>query len=79
MKFFKMTLSMLVSCFITSCQVTKEVIKETAIESIKDPQTGTQVFIRESPNEPYGIDIKNLVKARKTAKKKKVQQTLENY
>ncbi len=79
MKYFKMTLAVLVFCFITSCQVTKEVIKETAIESIKDPQTGTQIFVREGLNDPYGIDVKNLVKARKTAKKKKVQQTLENY
>lgn len=79
MKYFKMTLAILFSSFITSCQVTKEVIKETAIESIKDPQTGAQVFVRESPNDPYGIDVKNLVKARKTAKKKKARQTLENY
>ena len=48
-------------------------MKELFIESIIDPKTGTQVFVRENDFEPYEINAGGLVKARKGLKKKKLQ------
>ena len=46
-------------------------MKELFIESIIDPKTGTQVFVRENDFEPYEINAGGLVKAREDLKKKK--------
>jgi hypothetical protein len=53
-------------------------MKELFIESIIDPKTGTQVFVRENDFEPYGINARGLVKARKDLKKKKLQDALDS-
>ena len=53
-------------------------MKELFIESIIDPKTGTQVFVRETDFEPYGINARGLVKARKGLKKKKLQDALDS-
>ena len=53
-------------------------MKELFIESIIDPKTGTQVFVRENDFEPYGINARGLVKARKGLKKKKLQDALDS-
>lgn len=64
---------------LTSCRVTKEVAKESLIESVADPKTGTQVFVRDYDAEPYSINIGGIIKARKQAKKKKAKEILDNY
>lgn len=64
---------------LTSCRVTKEVAKESLIESIADPKTGTQVFVRDYDTEPYSINAGGIIKARKQAKKKKAKEILDKY
>lgn len=64
---------------LTSCRVTKEVVKESLIESVSDPQTDTQVFVRDNDTEPYSINVGGIIKARKEAKKKKAKEILDNY
>ena len=64
---------------LTSCGVMKETAKETMIESISDPKTGTQVFTRDLDTEPYGINVGGIVKARKDSKKKKVKDLIDKY
>ena len=59
---------------LTSCQTMKELF----IESIIDPKTGTQVFVRENDFEPYEINAGGLVKAREDLKKKKLQNALDS-
>ena len=53
-------------------------MKELFIESIIDPKTGTQLFVRENDFEPYEINAGGLVKARKDLKKKKLQNALDS-
>ena len=53
-------------------------MKELFIESIIDPKTGTQVFLRENDFEPYGINAEALIKARKDLKKKELQDALDS-
>lgn len=53
-------------------------MKELFIESIIDPKTGTQVFVRENDFEPYEINAGGLVKVRKDLKKKKLQDALDS-
>lgn len=53
-------------------------MKELFIESIIDPKTGTQVFVRENDFEPYEINAGGLVKAREDLKKKKLQDALDS-
>ena len=67
-------LSMLIIASVSilvSCSTTKEMAKESLIESISDSRTGTQVFVRKYDTEPYGINAGGIIKARKDAKKKK--------
>lgn len=64
---------------LVSCSTTKEMAKESLIESISDSRTGTQVFVRKYDTEPYGINAGGIIKARKDAKKKKAKDILENY
>lgn len=64
---------------LTSCRVTKEVAKESLIESVADPKTGTQVFVRDYDTEPYSINVGGIIKARKQAKKKKAKEILDKY
>lgn len=64
---------------LVSCSTTKEMAKESLIESISDSRTGTQVFVREYDTEPYGINAGGIIKARKDAKKKKAKDILKNY
>jgi hypothetical protein len=59
---------------LTSCQTMKELF----IESIIDPKTGTQVFVRENDFEPYEINAGGVVKAREDLKKKKLQDALDS-
>jgi hypothetical protein len=59
---------------LTSCQTMKELF----IESIIDPKTGTQVFVRENAFEPYEINAGGVVKAREDLKKKKLQDALDS-
>lgn len=53
-------------------------MKELFIGSIIDPKTGTQVFVRENDFEPYRINARGLIKARKGLKKKKLQDALDS-
>lgn len=64
---------------LTSCKITKEVAKESLIESIVDPKTGTQVFVKDYDTDPYAINVGGIVKARKDAKKKKAKEILDEY
>lgn len=64
---------------LTSCKVTKEVAKETLIESIVDPKTGTQVFVKDCDTDPYAVNVGGIIKARKEAKKKKAKEILDEY
>lgn len=57
----------------------KEAAKETLIESVVDPQTGTQVFIRDYDTEPYSVNVGGIVKARKNYKNKKVKELIDKY
>ena len=69
------TLSLMLIIFslfcLTSCKVAKDVAKESLIESITDPKTGTQVFVKDYDTDPYAINVGKIIKARKKAKKKK--------
>ena len=62
---------------LTSCKVTKEVAKETLIESIVDPKTGIQV--KDYDTDPYAVNVGGIIKARKDAKKKKAKEILDEY
>lgn len=64
---------------LTSCKVTKEVAKETLIESIVDPKTGIQVFVKDYDTDPYAVNVGGIIKARKDAKKKKAKEILDEY
>ena len=59
---------------LTSCQTMKELL----IESIIDPKTGTQLFVRENDFDPYRINADGLIKVRKDLKKKKLQDALDS-
>lgn len=60
---------------LTSCKVAKE----SLIESITDPKTGTQVFVKDYDTDPYAINVGGIIKARKDAKKKKAKEILDEY
>lgn len=64
---------------LTSCNVAKEVAKESLIESITDPKTGTQVFVKDYDTAPYAINVGGIIKSRKEAKKKKAKEILDEY
>ena len=64
---------------ISSCSTFIEVAKESVIETISDPKTGTQVFTREYDTQPYGINVGGIINARKELKKKKKREIIENY
>lgn len=66
-------------CCLTSCKVAKEVAKESLIESITDPKTGTQVFVKDYDTDPYAINVGGIVKSRKEVKKKKAKEILDEY
>ena len=78
-KFNKKLLIITSVSILVSCSTTKEMAKESLIESISDPRTGTQLFVRKYGTEPYSINANGIIKARKDAKKKKVKDILENY
>ena len=59
--------------------VAKEVAKESLIESITDPKTGTQVFVKDYDTDPYAINVGGIIKSRKDAKKKKGKEILDEY
>lgn len=60
---------------LTSCKVAKE----SLIESISDPITGTQVFVKDYDTDPYAVNVGGIIKARKNAKKKKAKEILDEY
>lgn len=62
-----------------SCNVARQALAETLIESVQDPKTGTQVFSRDYDTEPYGIAVGKMAKARKAAKREKIKEQLEKY
>lgn len=64
---------------LTSCKVAKEVAKESLIESIADPKTYTQVFVKDYDTDPYAINVGGIVKSRKEVKKKKAKEILDEY
>lgn len=78
-KFNKKLLIIASISILASCSTTKEMAKESLIESISDSRTGTQAFVRKYDTEPYGINAGGIIKARKDAKKKKAKDILENY
>lgn len=63
----------------SSCSGVKEVAKETVIESISDPKTGTPVFTRAYDTRPYQINIVEIVSSRKKHKKRKKQELIDVY
>ncbi len=63
----------------TSCQVVKESARDALVESVQDPKSGAQVFVREDPNSPYEFNVGGIVKARKQMKKEKLKKELERY
>lgn len=64
---------------LTSCTVAKEVAKESLIESITDPKTDAQVFVKDYDTDPYAINVGEIIKAGKEAKKKKAKEILDEY
>lgn len=56
---------------LTSCKVAKEVAKESLIESITDPKTGTQVFVKDYDTEPYAINVEGIIKQERMRKRKR--------
>lgn len=64
---------------LTSCKVAKEVAKESLIESVTDPKTGTQVFVKDYDTDPYAVNVGGIIKSRKEAKKKKAKEILDEY
>lgn len=64
---------------LSSCRATKEVAKETFVESLADPRSGAQVFVRKYDTEAYSINAAGMIKGRKEAKKRKAKEVLENY
>lgn len=80
MKIMKKTVALLgFSLLFSSCQTTKEVIGETVMESVVDPNTGVNVFERANDNTPYGINVGGMVKGRKEAKRRKRLDVLRHY
>lgn len=61
---------------VSSCQIMKEAAKEELMESIKDPKTGTPVFSRDNGYGPYSINVGNIVKNRRKAKRRKALNVL---
>ena len=59
------TLSLMLIIFslfcLTSCKVAKDVAKESLIESITDPKTGTQVFVKDYDTDPYAINVGKII------------------
>lgn len=64
---------------LASCRATREMAKESLVESIVDSRTGTQVFTREYDIEQYSLNAAGIIKARKDARKKKAKEILKNY
>lgn len=64
---------------LSSCRATKEVAKETFVESLADPRSGAQVFVRKHDTEAYSINAAGMIKGRKEARKRKAKEVLENY
>ena len=65
--------------FLSSCKATKEVAKETFVESLADPRSGAQVFVRKHDTDAYSINATGKIKRRKEARKRKAKEVLENY
>ena len=63
----KFIVGLAILLLVTSCQTMKELF----MESIIDPKTDTQVFVRDNDFEPYSINAGELIEARKDLKKKK--------
>lgn len=63
----------------TSCQVVKESARDALVESVQDPKSGAQVFVRENPDDSYEINVGGIVKARKQMRKEKLKKELERY
>ena len=70
----KLILGFATLLLLTSCQTMKELF----IESIIDPKTDAQLFVRENDFDPYSINAEALIKARKDLKKKKLQDALDS-
>lgn len=65
---------------LSSCRATKEVAKETFVESLADPRSGAQVFVRKYDTQAYSINAAgSMIKGRKEARKRKAKEVLENY
>ncbi|MBE6284256.1 MAG: hypothetical protein E7098_07940 [Mediterranea massiliensis] len=70
----KFIVGLAILLLVTSCQTMKELF----MESIIDPKTDTQVFVRDNDFEPYSINAGELIEARKDLKKKKLQDALDS-
>ena len=64
---------------LSSCQVVKEATRDAMIESVQDPKSGAQVFVRENPGDSYEINVGGIVKARNQMRKEKLKKELEGY
>ena len=56
---------------LSSCRATKEVAKETFVESLADPRSGAQVFVRKYDTEAYSINAAGMIKGRKEAERER--------
>lgn len=72
-------LSLMLIIFSLFCLTSCKVAKESLIESITDPKTGTQVFVKDYDTDPYAVNAGGIIKARKDAKKKKAKEILDEY
>ncbi len=61
---------------VSSCQIMKEAAKEELMESVKDPKTGTPIFSCDDSDGSYTIDVGNIVKNRRRAKRRKALNVL---
>lgn len=73
------TLSLMLIISSLFCLTSCKVAKESLIESVTDPKTGTQVFVKDYETDPYAINVGGIVKSRKEVKKKKAKEILDEY
>lgn len=72
-------LSLMLIIFSLFCLTSCKVAKESLIESITEPKTGTQVFVKDYDTDPYAVNVGGIIKARKDAKKIKAKEILDEY
>lgn len=62
---------------LASCRATREMAKESLVESIVDSRTGTQFFTREYDTEQYSLNAAGIIKCKEGCQKEKSQGNTE--